>query len=54
MKKKVIKICAWGAGVFAVVSLSLMLICNQIVKNNAEGKVFADIDNIKYNKVVLS
>ena len=30
-----------------------MLICNQIVVNNAEGKVFYDIDSIKYNKVGL-
>ena len=30
-----------------------MLICNQIVVNNAEGKVFSDIDSIKYNKVGL-
>jgi SanA protein len=30
-----------------------MLICNQIVVNNAKGKVFSDIDSIKYNKVGL-
>lgn len=53
MKKKVIKICAWGVSVFAVVCLVLMLICNQIVVNNAEGKVFSDVDSIKYNKVGL-
>ena len=34
-------------------SLALMLICNQIVVNNAEGKVFSEIDSIKYNKVGL-
>ena len=53
MKKKVIKICAWTIGVVGVVCLALMLICNQIVVNNAEGKVFSDIDSIKYNKVGL-
>jgi SanA protein len=53
MKKKVIKIGAWGIGVFAVVCLALMLICDQIVVNNAEGKCFSDIDSIKYNKVGL-
>lgn len=36
-----------------VICLILMLICNQIVVNNAEGKVFSDIDSIKYNKVGL-
>ena len=51
--KRISKIGAWGAGVFAVVCLALMLICNQIVENNAEGKVFSDIDSIKYNKVGL-
>ena len=53
MMKRIIKICMCAAGVFAVVCLALMLICNQIVVNNAEGKVFSDIDNIKYNKVGL-
>lgn len=33
--------------------LALVLICNQIVVNNAEGKVFSDLDSIKYNKVGL-
>ena len=51
--KRISKIGAWGAGVFAVVCLALMLICNQIVVNNAEDKVFSDIDSIKYNKVGL-
>ena len=37
----------------SLLCLALMLICNQIVVNNAEGKVFSDIDNIKYNKVGL-
>jgi vancomycin permeability regulator SanA len=53
MKKKVIKIVAWAIGVFSVVCLALMLICNQMVVSNAEGKVFSDIDSIKYNKVGL-
>lgn len=53
MIKRIIIICAWAIGIFAVVCLALMLICNQIVVNNAEGKVFSDIDSIKYNKVGL-
>lgn len=51
--KKVFKICVWAIGIVAVACLALMLICNQIVVNNAEGKVFADIDSIRYNKVGL-
>ena len=31
----------------AILCLALMLICNQIVVNNAKGKVFSDIDSIK-------
>ena len=53
MKKRIIKKGAWAAGGFAVVCLALMLICNQMVVNNAESKVFSDIDSIKYNKVGL-
>ena len=53
MKKRIIKIGTWAAGAFAVVCLALMLICNQMVLKNAEGKVFSDIDSIKYNKVGL-
>ena len=51
--KKIIKICAWAIGVVAIACLALMLICNQIVVNNAKGKVFSDIDSIKYNDVGL-
>ena len=53
MKKKVIKICVWAIAVVTVVCLALMLICNQVVVNNAEGKAFSEIDSIKYNKVGL-
>lgn len=53
MKNKVIKILACFFGAFAIICLALMLICNQIVVNNAGGKVFSDIDSIKYNKVGL-
>ena len=51
--KKTIKIGIGLISIFAVVCIALMLICNQIVVNNAEGKVFSDIDSIKYNKVGL-
>ena len=51
--KKTIKFSIWLIAFFAVVCLALMLICNQIVVNNAEGKAFSEIDSIKYNKVGL-
>jgi hypothetical protein len=43
MKNKVIKILACCFGAFAIICLALMLICNQIVVNNAGGKVFSRI-----------
>lgn len=39
--------------IFTIVCLALLLICNQIVVNNAKGKAYFDIDSIKYNKVGL-
>lgn len=53
MKKNLIKICCWILAVNAIACIVLMLVCNQIVVNNAKGKVFSDIDSIKYNKVGL-
>ena len=41
------------AGIMTVICIVIIYICNQIVVNNAEGKVFSDIDSIKYNKVGL-
>ena len=51
--KKIIRICTWALTVFVIACLALIIICNQIVVNNARGKVFSDIDSIKYNKVGL-
>ena len=50
---KVSKIIWRVLGIIIVLCITLMLICNQIVVNNAEGRVFSDIDSIKYNKVGL-
>ena len=47
------KIIVCAISIVMVVCLMLMLVCNQIVVNNAEGKVFSEIDSIKYNKVGL-
>lgn len=49
----------WYRIVFIVIAIvliacvMLMLVCNQLVVNNAKGKSFAEIDSIKYNKVGL-
>ena len=52
MKKTKNKI-AWVAGIMAVLCIAIMLVCNQMVVNNAKGKVFSEIGSIKYNKVGL-
>ena len=51
--KKIAKIIVWLGGIMAVICIAIMLICNQIVVNHAKGKVFSDIDSIRYNKVGL-
>ena len=51
--KKATKIFLWSTCIILFVCIVVMLICNQIVVNNAEGKVFSDIDSVKYNKVGL-
>ena len=43
----------WGLGIAGLLCLALMLICDWIVTDNAEGKAFSDIGSIKYNKVGL-
>ena len=54
MRKKIfLKISIWGICAFIMACITLSLICNQVVVQNAEGKAFSDIDSIKYNKVGL-
>jgi len=43
----------WGLGIAGLLCLALMLICDWLVTDNAEGKAFSDIGSIKYNKVGL-
>lgn len=52
-KIKIIKIIAWSVGIMSCICLAIMLICNHIVVNNAEGKAFSDIDSIKPTEVGL-
>ena len=51
--KRIIRIGVFTIAIVVVVCLALMLICNQIVVNNAEGNTSSEIDSIKYNKVGL-
>ena len=51
--KKVLKKIIWMVGIMTVICIVIIYICNQIVVNNARGKVFSDIDSIRYNKVGL-
>lgn len=47
----------FGTTVIIVISaalcIALMIVCNQIVVSNAEGKVFSDIDSVKYKEIGL-
>ena len=51
--KKVTKKFIWATGIILLMCIAAMMVCNQIVVNNAKGKVFSDIDSIEYNKVGL-
>lgn len=51
MKKS--RIMIWSGCIIVVLCITILLICNHLVVSNAEGKVFSDIDSIKYNKVGL-
>ena len=51
--KKVIKRLAWSIAIAAIACCALLWIGNKMVANNAEGKVFSDIDSIKPAKVGL-
>ena len=51
--KKVTKKFIWATGIILLMCIVAMMVCNQIVVNNAEGKVFSDIDSIRHNKVGL-
>ena len=43
----------WGLGIAGLLCLALMLICDWLVTDNAEGKAFSEIGSIKFNKVGL-
>ena len=51
--KKITRLILWGAGIVAIICIALLLVCNQIVVNNARGKAFSELDSIKYSKVGL-
>lgn len=51
--KKLRKIILWTICIIAILCIALMLICNQIVVNNAKGKVFSEIYDVKYYDVGL-
>ena len=44
--KKLKKFILWLIAILIVGSVALMLICNSIVANNADGKLYADVDSV--------
>lgn len=51
--KRIAKNIAFICGCLAILCILLISICNHIIVNYSKGKVFSDIDSIKYNKVGL-
>ena len=51
--KRITRIIIWAILIVTILCIVIMLICNHIVVNNAEGKAYSDIDSIEYNKVGL-
>ena len=44
--KKIKKRIIWAIAIIAVVCLALILVCNLIIVNNANGKLFSDIEQV--------
>lgn len=51
--KKTRRIILIAIVVLIMTCITLLMVCNQVVVNNAKGKAFSDIDCIKHNKVGL-
>lgn len=51
--KRASKNILWAIGVLIIACLALLLVCNQLVVNNAKGKVFSDMESIKPENVGL-
>lgn len=51
--KKIVRIAVIIAVAMAVACVGSLLICNQIVVKNAQGKMFFEIDSIRHHKVGL-
>ena len=50
---KMLKLIVWGSCLLVTLCIILMLVCNQLVKNNAQGKVIDEIDSIRFESVGL-
>ena len=51
--KKYLKVIIWLVAFVLVACITIVLVCNQIVENNAKGKVFYDIDCISQTEYGL-
>lgn len=51
--RRIQKYSLWTIIFLVVICVSLLLVCNAVVVNNAKGKAFSEIDSIRYNKVGL-
>ena len=51
--KKIIKKIMLGIATLTIIFIAILFVCNQVVVSTTKGKVFSDIDSIKYNTVGL-
>ena len=51
--KKIIKKIMLGIATLTIIFIVILFVCNQVVVSTTKGKVFSDIDSIKYNTVGL-
>ena len=50
---KAVKIIVLGIALLTIACIIMLMVCNQLVVNNAKGKTFSEIDSIEYRKVGL-
>lgn len=54
MKTKTYRKVIIGIIAFALVAcIMILIVCNHIIVNNAEGKAFSNINSVRYNRVGL-
>ena len=53
MKRRTLQMGLWAISILALLAITMILVCNLLVVNNAKGKTFSEIDSIKPAEVGL-